>query len=66
MEERKPLSWRGIGIVAGLALAVLFCLPKWQVKQAKVDQGSLLLDDEYQPQNLKMSTAEPSPRLWAA
>ena len=48
MEERKPLSWRGIGIVAGLALAVLFCLPKWQVKQAKVDQGSLLFDDEYQ------------------
>ena len=48
MEERKPLSWGGIGIVAGLALAVLFCLPKWQVKQAKVDQGSLLLDDEYQ------------------
>ena len=48
MEERKPLSWGGIGIVAGLALAVLFCLPKWQVKQAKVDQGSLLFDDEYQ------------------
>ena len=48
MEERKPLSWGRIGIVAGVALAVLFCLPKWQVKQAKVDQGSLLLDDEYQ------------------
>ena len=48
MEERKPLGWGGIGIVAGLALAVLFCLPKWQVKEAKVDQGSLLLDDEYQ------------------
>ena len=48
MEERKPLSWGEIGIVAVLALAVLFCLPKWQVKQAKVDQGSLLFDDEYQ------------------
>ena len=47
MEERKPLSWRGICIVAGLALAVLFCLPKWQVKQAKVGQGKLVFDEEY-------------------
>ena len=48
MEERKPLSWGKIVIAVGLALAFLFYLPKWQVKQAKVDQGSLLLDDEYQ------------------